>query len=570
MRTLRRGDRGEDVKVLQRALRRAGYDAGTIDGIFGSGTEAAVRAFQRANGLTVDGIVGSRTWAALAPYTEVEDSWLRRGDRGPEVEALQRALERAGFSPGTPDGVFGARTEAAVRAFQRANGLQADGIVGPRTRAALAPYMEAEESWLRRGDRGPYVQMVQLALERAGFSPGTLDGVFGSRTDAAVRAFQRANGLQVDGIVGERTLAALKPYLTGYVEYTVKRGDTLSSIARRYGTTVQALLIANPRENPNLIYTGETLVIPLPFDVVPTNVAYTSELTELIAEGLTARYPFITRTTVGTSVAGAPIQALEMGAGSQHVFYNASHHANEWITTPLLLKYLEDYADAFATGGRIGGVAASRLYSGSMLHMVPLVNPDGVDLVTGALDSGSYYQNARALAANYPAIPFPSGWKANIRGVDLNCNYPADWERERELKFAQGYTQPGPRDYVGTAPLSEPESRAIYDYTRAHNFALTLSYHTQGRVIYWKYLDYEPENSYAIAQRMATASGYTLETGPADSYAGYRDWFIQTYNRPGYTIEAGLGTNPLPISQFSTIYRDNVGILTTGMDALIP
>ena len=175
MRTLRRGDRGEDVKVLQRALRRAGYDAGTIDSIFGSGTETAVRAFQRANGLTVDGIVGSRTWAALAPYMEAEESWLRRGDRGPEVEALQRALERAGFSPGTPDGVFGARTEAAVRAFQRANGLQADGIVGPRTRAALAPYMEAEESWLRKGDRGPYVQMVQLALERAGFSPGALD-----------------------------------------------------------------------------------------------------------------------------------------------------------------------------------------------------------------------------------------------------------------------------------------------------------------------------------------------------------------------------------------------------------
>ena len=139
MRTLRRGDRGEDVKVLQRALKRAGYDAGTIDGIFGPRTEAAVRAFQRANGLTVDGIVGPRTWAALAPYMEVEESWLRKGDRGPEVQMLQLALERAGFSPGALDGIFGTRTDAAVRAFQRANGLQADGIVGPRTLAALKP-----------------------------------------------------------------------------------------------------------------------------------------------------------------------------------------------------------------------------------------------------------------------------------------------------------------------------------------------------------------------------------------------------------------------------------------------
>lgn len=116
MRTLRRGDRGEDVKVLQRALKRAGYDAGTIDGIFGPRTEAAVRAFQRANGLTVDGIVGPRTWAALAPYMEVEESWLRKGDRGPEVQMLQLALERAGFSPGALDGIFGTRTDAAVRA----------------------------------------------------------------------------------------------------------------------------------------------------------------------------------------------------------------------------------------------------------------------------------------------------------------------------------------------------------------------------------------------------------------------------------------------------------------------
>ena len=119
-------------------------------------------------------------------------------------------------------------------------------------------------------------------------------------------------------------------------------------------------------------------------------------------------------------------------------------------------------------------------------------------------------------------------------------------------------------NYVGTAALSEPETRALYDYTRAHDFALTLSYHTQGRVIYWKYQEYEPENSYTIAQKMAAVSGYSLEAGPANSYAGYRDWFIQTYNKPGYTIEAGLGTNPLPISQFNTIYRDNIGSQCTG------
>lgn len=494
---------------------------------------------------------------------------LRRGDRGEDVKVLQRALRRAGFDAGNIDGIFGSRTEAAVRAFQRANGLQADGIVGRRTWAALAPYMEAEESWLRRGDRGPYVETVQLALTRAGFSPGNIDGIFGSRTDAAVRAFQRANGLQADGIVGQRTLAALKPYLTGYVEYTVKRGDTLSSIARRYGTTVEALLTANPRENPNLIFAGETLIIPLPFDVVPTNVSYTSELTELVNEGLAARYPFIRKRRIGTSVTGSPIEALVMGSGAKQVFYNASHHANEWITTPLVLKFLEDYAEAYASGRRIGNVSAAKLFTGATLHVVPLVNPDGVDLVTGAIDSGSAYDTARRYAANYPSIPFPSGWKANIRGVDLNSNYPADWEKEREVKFAAGFTRPGPREYVGPNALSEPESRAVYDYTDENRFDLAIAYHTQGRVIFWKYQDYEPTGAEAIAERMASGSGYTLREGPANSYAGYRDWFISRFNKPGYTVEAGSGVNPLPLSQFNAIYRDNLPILTTGMDALL-
>ena len=247
--------------------------------------------------------------------------------------------------------------------------------------------------------------------------------------------------------------------------------------------------------------------------------------------------------------------------------YNASHHANEWITTPVLLKFLERYAAAYVTGGSVGGTPARTLYNTTTLYLVPLVNPDGVDLVTGALKPGdSYYEQARAFAAFYPAIPFPSGWKANISGVDLNLGYPAEWERARSIKFSQGYTRPGPRDYVGTAPLAEPENRAMARFTRAHDFRLTLSYHTQGRVIFWKFLDYEPEGSRQIAEAFSEVSGYLVEETPYSSgFAGYKDWFIQSYNLPGYTIEAGLGENPLPISQFPDIYRENEGILTLGM-----
>ena len=115
-------------------------------------------------------------------------------------------------------------------------------------------------------------------------------------------------------------------------------------------------------------------------------------------------------------------------------------------------------------------------------------------------------------------------------------------------------------------PLSAVESKSVYDFTKAHNFRLTLSYHTQGEVMYWKFLDYNPEGSFDIALKFKSTSGYTVEETPISSgYAGYKDWFIMEYNLPGYTIEAGRGTNPLPLSQFMKIYNDNKGILVNGI-----
>ena len=206
--------------------------------------------------------------------------------------------------------------------------------------------------------------------------------------------------------------------------------------------------------------------------------------------------------------------------------------------------------------------------STTTLAIAPCVDPDGLDLVTGDLTGGPAYESAAAIAGDFPGIPFPSGWKANIRGTDLNLQYPAGWEKAREIKFSQGYTRPAPRDFVGTAPLSAPESRAMFNYTKLFSPALTLSYHSQGQVIYWKYLDLEPPGSREIAESFGRVSGYLVEETPyASGHAGYKDWYIQDFNRPGYTIEVGLGENPLPLSQFDSIYEDNLGILVLGLTA---
>ena len=298
--------------------------------------------------------------------------------------------------------------------------------------------------------------------------------------------------------------------------------------------------------------------------IVQTDVPMTSKLCIDTILKLTETYPFCRSEELTTTAFGRPIRTLVIGNGPRKVIYSAAHHANEWITTPVLLKFAEELAEAIQTGGQIYGTDAKALEDGATIYMVPMVDPDGVDLVTGAIEPGTVqYEAARTLADRYPSIPFPSGWKANLLGVDLNLNYPAGWLQAREIKFTQGYTRPGPRDFVGRAPLDQRETRALAGYTRFIDPDLVMAYHSQGEVIYWQFGEEVP-GARELGERFAEISGYELADTPYESsFAGYKDWFIQEFRRPGYTIEVGTGDNPLPLSQFDKIYRDNLGILVT-------
>lgn len=300
--------------------------------------------------------------------------------------------------------------------------------------------------------------------------------------------------------------------------------------------------------------------------LVPTDVFYTSQLNAVVIQELEIKYPFLEIGIIGMSVLGNPIPYIKVGTGTKKVFYNAAFHANEWITTPVLLKFVEELAEAYITEKRLNGVDVNRLLRNVQLYVVPMVNPDGVDLVNGVIREVEVLRRTEEIAEKYPDIPYPTGWKANIRGVDLNLQFPAEWQMARRIKFAQGFTTFAPRDFVGEGPLTEPESLAVYNFTLQNDFALILAYHSQGEVIYWKFLDYEPPRSREIALYFGEVSGYQVEETPiASGYVGYKDWFIQSYNRPGYTIEVGSGENPLPLEQFEQIYRDNIGILLGGM-----
>jgi len=418
---------------------------------------------------------------------------------------------------------------------------------------------------LERDSRGTEVYYAQLALQRAGFSIA-VDGILGERTCGALRDFLQKDNCVVD----EEAWDALMPYLKGYTEHVVREGDTIWKVAEEYETSARLIQIANPNLKSRNLFPGMTIRVPYPFALVPDNVPYSSELNELIVEGLHARYPFIRRENAGRSVLGKPLWVLRIGAGETQLFYSASYHANEWINSPVLLKFVEEYAGSLVNGVSLYGTPPEDLFMNFELFVLPLVNPDGVDLVSGTLENADALLQAEDIAVNFPEIPFPEGWKANIEGVDLNLQFPAGWEQARQIKEALGYTGPAPRDYVGQAPLIAPESRAVYTYTGQHDFRLILAYHTQGEVIYWKYLDHEPEDSRRIALYFGEVSGYAVEETPiASGYAGYKDWFIKAYDRPGYTIETGRGTNPLPLDQFAQIYRANVPIFIGAMTQLM-
>lgn len=413
----------------------------------------------------------------------------------------------------------------------------------------------------RIGSKGTEIMKIQAVLKKIGYNPGPINGVYSSQTEEAVRNFQRKNDLTPDGIIGPRTYEVLEGFMRGYDIYTIKPGDTLYDIARRYGTQVYKIIVANPGIEPFALIPGAKIKVPYNIDIVDTNINYTYDILKRDIEALKARYPFIVVGSAGKSVLGRELYYIKLGVGPNEVFYNGAHHALEWITTPLLMKFAENFSKAYTEARRIRGYDVSDIWSKSTIYIMPMVNPDGVDLVLNGLSRSNPYYND-LIKWNKGSTDFSKVWQANNRGVDLNHNYNAGWELSKKAEPSYGVYGPGPTRYSGPYPESEPETKAVVNFTKNHNFRLVLAYHSQGEVIYWQYDQLTPPESKRIGELFAKVSGYTLsQTSGITSYSGYKDWFIQDFRRPGYTIEVGKGKNPLPISQFNKIYNDNEEIL---------
>ncbi|MHA6251789.1 M14 family metallopeptidase [Oceanobacillus sp. CAU 1775] len=344
------------------------------------------------------------------------------------------------------------------------------------------------------------------------------------------------------------------------INYQVKQNDSLWKIASEHQLSVEAIIRVNDRIQPNYLQVGQTLILPRRVTNMllndPSNYTYEKMIRDI--NRLVNVYPFIRRSNIGTSVLGKELVELQIGTGNKQVHVNGSFHANEWITTPVIMGFINQYALSLTNNQPIRGLYMLPYFIQTNLSAVPMVNPDGVDLVIEGSGAAEMFEE-EVLSINNNSSDF-STWKANIRGVDLNNQYPANWELEAERKP----TSPRPRDFPGFAPLTEPEAIAMEELTHNRNFQRVNALHTQGEVIFWGYEGLEPPEAEIIVNEYARVSGYD-PIQFVDSHAGFKDWFIQEYRRPGFTVELGTGVNPLPISQFDEIYEETLGIMLANL-----
>ncbi len=262
-------------------------------------------------------------------------------------------------------------------------------------------------------------------------------------------------------------------------------------------------------------------------------------------------YPALLRRTLGRSLLGREIPLLLLGRGPRRMLYVGAHHASEWLTARLLLSFLSELLEAQAENERPFGLDLSFLLSRRTLIFVPMLNPDGVAIHMGEGDDPLAERRLRMVKDG----DF-THWQANARGVDLNHNYRIGFSEYKRLEPSLGILGGGPTRYSGEGPESEPETAALAGFIRAARPSLLMSLHTQGEEIYYAGGGVELPGARATALRLASLSGYRVAKAEgASAYGGLADYTTAALGIPSFTVECGLGENPLPCREIPAILR---------------
>ncbi|MBM7623247.1 M14 family metallopeptidase [Sporohalobacter salinus] len=271
------------------------------------------------------------------------------------------------------------------------------------------------------------------------------------------------------------------------------------------------------------------------------------------------KYDNIQVSTIGESLAKRNLYLLTLGNGEKGIGVVGGIHGRERITSLLILKIIEDYAKNLQDNKDIKNYDLNKLLNHVTFYFIPMLNPDGIEITSNGIKNEiknkNFYLEANEGSSNFKR------WKANGRGVDLNKQFPANW------KQVESENNPHFKNYKGPKPKSEPESQALADLTRNKNFKTVVAFHNSGNIIYWYYNQKgkQYKQDYKLAKKLSKENKYKLIT-PEESdtiAAGYKDWFIKEFNRPGFTIEVGKGKTkqPLPSKYLNKYFTENRTVL---------
>ena len=279
----------------------------------------------------------------------------------------------------------------------------------------------------------------------------------------------------------------------------------------------------------------------------------TSDVLYETIEKLCYAYPFIEKRELGQSILGRSIPLLRVGAGKRKVLYVGTHHGMEWLTSVLLLDFLDEFCDAYVSKRETVGLLPEFIFKNRTLLFVPMLNPDGVDLAIKGHSTVTILKE-RQLRMNGGSDDF-SHWQANARGVDLNHNYSYGFQEYKKIERELGIEGGAPTRYSGESSESEPETSSLANFIRSVEFHAVYTFHTQGEEIYCASMT--NEKILSMARTLSALSGYRLcrAEGPS-AYGGLTDYVVEELGIPAFTFECGKGVNPLPLSDAILIYAN--------------
>ena len=235
-----------------------------------------------------------------------------------------------------------------------------------------------------------------------------------------------------------------------------------------------------------------------------------------------------------------------MGEGNTALVYVGAHHGAEGICSGVLMKFLAEYCNAVASGGKMFGISCTYLDMMRKIYIIPMLNPDGVEYSAHGVSNDNILYD-RLIAMNGGSTDFKR-WQANARGVDLNHNYDAGFLEYKQIEAELGIVNGAPTKYSGEAPFSEPETNALGNFLRFESgIKLVLSFHSQGEEIYYR-SEYQKRGAHRKADQigkvLSRISGYKLSSASGTAaYGGLADWCASELAIPAFTFECGREEN---------------------------